>query len=130
MVELVRQLRTDDGVLDLTRAAVPASVRALVRRRATRVGEHALEVLTTASFAGAEFDDVVPARLLGLDQTVVSRALDDAVADGLLAEVEGRAGQYRFAQQMVRHALYDAVPQRRRAENSRRVRAGAGRRAR
>jgi DNA-binding SARP family transcriptional activator len=116
VVELVRQLRAESGALDLARAAVPTSVRGLVRRRADRLGEHAVEILTIASFAGAEFDDIVPARLLQLDQGVVSRVLDDAVADGLLVEVDGRTGYYRFAQQMVRHALYDSVPQRRRAE--------------
>ena len=114
--ELVKLLRTADGAVDVRRAAVPDTVRDVVRQRAAALGAHALEVLTLASFTTDAFTSALPSGLLGLDRVTVGGVLDEAVRDGLLAEVRGRPGTHRFAHDMVRHALYDAVPKQRRAE--------------
>ena len=114
--ELVRLLRTPDGAVDLERAAVPETVRGVVRQRAAHLGERAIEVLTLVSFASDHFTGALPRHLLGLDRDVVTAVLEEAVRDGLVVEVPGRPGFHRFAHDMVRHAFYDDVPQQRRAE--------------
>lgn len=115
--ELVGLLRVDQGVLDPTRAAVPDTVRAALRRRAEQLGEHAVDVLTLAAIGGGDVDDGLIAGVLGIDRSVVAALLDEAAHGGLVVEVEGRPGHHRFAHDIVRHAFADAVPQRRRAES-------------
>jgi hypothetical protein len=113
--ELVKLLRVPGG-LDLGRARVPDTVRGVVTQRAAGLGERAVELLTLVSFASDTFTGALPRRLLSMDRATVTETLEHALLDGLIVEVAGRPGFYRFAHDMVRHAFYDSVPQQRRAE--------------
>jgi DNA-binding SARP family transcriptional activator len=119
--ELVQLMASADGTLDPARAAVPSTVRDVVRRRVAELGEDAADIFTVLSFARDGFTSLLPERLLELSPVVVADALDAAVRTGLLAEAPGRPGVYRFAHDLVRHVFYDTLPASRRAEMHERV---------
>lgn len=113
---LAEVLRGGDGDLDPARTTVPDAVRATLHQRAAQLGPHGREVLDLCSTAGGDFSDVIPQDVLGLPEGELLAVLDAAIADGLVVEAPGHPGFYRFVHDIVRHAFYDALPQRRRAE--------------
>ncbi len=98
--------------------AVPPGVRTVIGRRLERLAPATKEVLTLAAVVGPEFE----AQVLGHigEKADAAGAIDEAVADGLLVEVAGSPGRYRFSHDLVRETLYDELPPgRRRALHSR-----------
>ena len=91
-------------------------VRDVLHRRAALLGDHAEDVFTVLSFARDAFTSVLPDRLLDVPPSAVAAVIDGGIDAGLLVEVPGRPGFYRFAHNLVRHAFYDALPAARRAE--------------
>jgi hypothetical protein len=89
---------------------LPETVREAVRRRFQPLGPPALKALETAAVIGREF------RL-----TTVSKALDEelrgdlialidqGVAEGLVSEMPGSVGRFRFTHNLIRETLYSAL---------------------
>jgi DNA-binding SARP family transcriptional activator/tetratricopeptide (TPR) repeat protein len=115
VVETVRLLAAE-GRLDRAEAGtvVPSGVREAIDRRFERLSEATRAALTIASVLGREFEPEVLDRLEPGDD--VAGALDEAIAARLVTAAPGAPGMLRFSHALVRDALYDAIPQRRRRE--------------
>jgi DNA-binding SARP family transcriptional activator len=85
--------------------AIPAGVRDVVRRRVARLPERTVTVLTSAAVIGREFDFLLLERVCGLPQESALDHIEAALMTGMIADVEGRVGRYRFAHDLVREAL-------------------------
>jgi predicted ATPase len=114
--ELVRVMDAGDGRLDVDAAAVPRTVAEMLRRRAETLSEHAVAVLTSASFLSGPFSAELPAALARQSERDVRAVFAAAVADGILVDEPGRVGWHTFAHELIRHAFYDSVPLVTRAE--------------
>ena len=97
-------LGRSDGPLDLE---LPSSVTETLARRIGRLGPETATCLRAAAAIGNEFE----AQLLGIvaERESVAEPLDTAVAAGLLAELPGRPGSYRFAHALVARHLYSEL---------------------
>lgn len=101
--------------------AVPAGVRTVIGRRLERLAPHTKTALTLAAVIGPEFDQEL---LSGVgEQGAEEHALgiEEAAREGLLVEVTGAPGRYRFSHDLVRETLYDEQPSGRRRALHRRV---------
>jgi DNA-binding SARP family transcriptional activator len=127
VVETVRLLSIE-GRLDRAAggAIVPAGVREAIDQRLERLPEAAREALSIASVLGREFDPQVLERLRPDDD--VAGALDQAIAARLVTAAPGTPGSLSFSHELVRDALYGAIPARRRRELHRAVAAELERR--
>jgi DNA-binding SARP family transcriptional activator len=85
--------------------AIPAGVRDVVRRRVARLPERTVTVLTSAAVIGREFDFLLLERVCELPEESVLDDIEAALMTGMIADVEGRIGRYRFAHDLVREAL-------------------------
>jgi predicted ATPase len=118
--ELARQLAHRDTSADAARAAVPDSVRVIARARLAELPEPTRSVLESAAVLGARFRRDVLVQLTG----IAADRLADALAagrDARLLEAAG-PGEERFRHELVRDAIYDAIPEAAREE--RHARAG------
>jgi tetratricopeptide (TPR) repeat protein len=97
-------------------SGAPAGVRQVLTRRIRRLSPLCRDVLVFAAAAGNDFQASELTAAVGRDSAVVIDALEEGVGSGLIAETPGRAGSYRFIHALVRHAVYDNVPQLRRAQ--------------
>src|SRR5207248_2622317 len=96
--------------------AVPASLRSVVWRRVSTLGETATAVLTAASVLGVEFyEDVLLDMLPEVAPGVVRDALDDAARSGLLIEGASIGPSRQFVHALVANALYTDIGASRRA---------------
>ncbi len=120
MTELWRSLsETEEGARSLARAAAevgsPEGVREVVNQRVARLGPSTIAVLELAAVAGPEFElETVSASTLA--DADLRAALAEAVAHGMIEELQTRGLAFRFTHELVRRALYDRMPGRRRAE--------------
>jgi DNA-binding SARP family transcriptional activator len=115
VVETVRLLaaagrldRADVGTV------VPSGVREAIDRRFERLSEGTRGALTIASVLGREFEPEVLERLEPMLD--LAGALDGAIAGRLVTAAPGAPGMLRFSHALVRDALYEAIPRRRRRE--------------
>ena len=132
VTELAKLLRQSGGAVEidgewqLTDSAesteVPRSAEAVIERRIQRLEPAELNLLQYASVGGAEFDSVVLARLLDVDELVVLDMLEpldrkhgliDAVGEVELPNGE-IASEYRFRHPLVHTVLYRQVVGKRR----------------
>jgi hypothetical protein len=111
----------DSGRFDLSRVAVPDSVRDVIRGRVARLGPDAPAVFTVLSFARDAFTTVLADHLVEIGPEGVMDVVDAGLAAGLLIDAPGRPGFYRFAHSLVRHVFYNGLPAARRAEMHLRV---------
>jgi tetratricopeptide (TPR) repeat protein/transcriptional regulator with XRE-family HTH domain len=108
-------LSRGDGLWEgdrLDEATIPESVRSLIDQRVERLGDEAHEILRWASVLGQAFAFTDLAAMGPEDEEVVERALETAVAAGLLRE-RARDG-YAFDHALIQQALYAGLPSRRR----------------
>ncbi len=112
VTELARLLRSDGQA---AAAAIPASVRDVVRRRVDRLAVPTRAVLRVAAVVGRDFDLAALEPVAGATTEELLDRLDDAVAAGLLTEDAARVGRWRFAHALVRETLYEELNQVRRA---------------
>jgi DNA-binding SARP family transcriptional activator/tetratricopeptide (TPR) repeat protein len=91
------------GALD--GSAVPPSLRDVVLARLGRLPAPVGDAVRVGAAAGVEFDVGVVARVLDRDDDETITALDEAVAAGLLQEVDGAAGRYGFVHGLVQVAV-------------------------
>ena len=106
---------------ELSELQLPVSVREVVGRRISRLGERTVKVLSVASVIGREFDVGLLAQVAGEDEDDVLDLLTEAVAASVLTESPGRAGQFAFAHAVMNHTLYADLGTTRRARLHQRV---------
>ena len=131
VVELVRHL-VDSGIprpgaesvpdqRAVERLDLPQSVRDVVLRRVDRLGDDCRLALSYASVIGSEFELELLARASGEDEDSLVDVLDAAIAARLIDEHDGASGSYRFAHDLIHHALYGSLGATRRARAHRRI---------
>jgi hypothetical protein len=97
------------------RAAVPATVRDVIRRRIARLPEATVDLLGVAAVTGrdVEIGLLVRSAQLPVDQAL--DALEPAIVHRLLSEVPDLPSVYRFSHALVREVLLDDLSSLRRA---------------
>jgi predicted ATPase len=116
LTELRRDLREDAAAGE---PGLPPGVTEVVGRRLDRLGEEAVEVLTTAALSGPEIDLPLLEELHGADAAL--RAVERAGAAGLLVELDPATARHAFAHALVAQTLQEAVSAPRRARLHRRI---------
>ncbi|MEO7573288.1 MAG: AAA family ATPase [Acidimicrobiales bacterium] len=100
--------------LTLSDVGIPEGIREVVSRRLSRLSEVANEALSWAAVIGPEFDLGIVEASGGPSGVELLNALDEATQVGLLREVAGATGRYRFAHALVRSALHEEISTNRR----------------
>jgi DNA-binding SARP family transcriptional activator/tetratricopeptide (TPR) repeat protein len=125
--EMVRHL-ADSGVRsqeagagDLQRYGLPEGVRGVLSRRLARLDEDGLECLKVAAVIGRDFDSALLETVLDFEEERFLRALEVALAAGLVCESPGELGRYTFAHTLVRETLYVGMSSNRRSRLHHRV---------
>ncbi len=124
--EAVRLLSAEGrlgDVADLSslRVAVPAGVRAVIARRIGHLSEASARALGLGAALGPEFSLEIIRRVGAYEGDVALDLIDEAVEAGLLQQVSGVHGRYRFSHDLVRETLYDELPPARRPQLHRRI---------
>lgn len=102
-------------------AAVPRGVREVIGTRLNRLTAQCVRVLETAAVFGREFSAELLCRVLdALPEDDVLAAIAEARRASLI-DPAGDPGSYQFAHALVRDALYDELPARRRSELHRQI---------
>ncbi len=113
VVELLRALASEGridragGVAELRAGELPGSVRELVTRRLGYMPETAVKALRTASLLGESFSLTDMAAVTGRRVPELVDDLGPAFAAGLVAD---HRGVLVFRHQLVRDAIYEAIP--------------------
>jgi DNA-binding SARP family transcriptional activator len=100
---------------------VPASAKAVIRRRLTQLPETTTGALTAASVLGQDFDLAVLSALVGVDGATLLDQLDPAVAAGILVESPEGIGRSRFSHGLVNETIYHDMSAAQRARTHRRA---------
>lgn len=104
------------------RTGIPASVREVIEQRLARLGEEALDVLTTAAVIGRDFEVSLLEQLsdpVGGDRLL--RLLDEATAAQVISPSPETFDRYRFSHALVQECLYEGLSSVRRVRLHRRV---------
>ncbi len=132
MLEIIRHL-TESGAIQerdgrwvsdrsIDDVGLPESVREVIGRRLSRLGDESGDALTVASVVGRDFDLSVLARVTGLDEDRLVDLLDEAVrVRGVIDEAPDAIDRYTFAHALVRETLYEELSTSRRVRLHRRV---------
>ncbi len=104
-----RERDTVRWAVDPRSGDVPASLREVVWSRVWALGQDTAAVLAAGAVLGVEFDDDVLRVLVDFDDATLDRALDAAIASGLLLAVQPPATTMRFAHALVADALYSEL---------------------
>jgi tetratricopeptide (TPR) repeat protein len=120
---LVQQDETGRWVAseDLYEKGLPQSVREVVGQRVDRLGEETRKVLSYAAIIGRDFDIAVLAAVSDTDEDSVLDLVDEAVAAGILTEVEGIVERFSFSHALTQHTLYEDLGATRRARVHRKI---------
>jgi tetratricopeptide (TPR) repeat protein len=122
--ELVRMLRTagrleqEDGELG---SFLPDEVRQVIRRNLEPLSEEDHRLLTTAAIIGYEFDIARLQVVCGLAPDRLFERLQTVAGAGVIEELPGTSGHFRFAHMLIRDAFYADLPPLDRAELHRQV---------
>jgi predicted ATPase len=123
--EVVRMLTASGklGVEDLDEDAIeiPDEVREVIRRRVEPLGAEGRRLLVMAATLGREFELRVLQAASAFPPERVLDELAAAAAAGLIREVAGSAGRFRFSHALVRETLYGDLGPVERAELHRHV---------
>ncbi len=84
---------------------LPHGVRETIRRRLEPLDGHAIAVLEQAAILGRTFSLTTLERIAGLQREAVLAALDAAAELGIVVEVPGTVGQYRFGHGLINETL-------------------------
>ena len=108
--EVVRLLATEGGLDHADRPlGVPTGVREAISGRARRLTEPCREALVLASVLGREFALRALEHMGSPQREELLDALDEATSEGVIGEVSGAPGQFRFAHVLIRDVLYDEL---------------------
>src|SRR5262249_15187611 len=123
--ELVRVLRDENALdsrdLGAAEVTLPVELRATIRRRLEPLAPEERRVLSAAAVIGREFHVATLAATVELGTDSVLAQLDAAVAAGIVDEVPGAAGSFRFAHALIRETAYNDIRPAARALLHRRV---------
>jgi DNA-binding SARP family transcriptional activator len=89
-------------------AGIPESVREVLGRRLSRLGDDANRVLQAAAVVGRDFDVALLERLEALAGADTLAALEEAAGAQLVRE-DPRPGRYGFAHPLVRETVYEEL---------------------
>ena len=92
---------------DLAGVSTPPSVRAVLEERLGRLGPDTVRILEAAAVLGRDFDPLVVAEVIGVDELAVLDRLEPAATASLVREQH--AGSYEFSHALVQHTLYDTI---------------------
>jgi tetratricopeptide (TPR) repeat protein len=107
--ELVRMLRKEgrlDGDDVTFGGALPDEVREVIRRNLEPLSAEDRDLLTTAAVIGYDFDVARLRAVAGLPPDRLLERLESAAAAGVVEELPGASGQFRFAHMLIRDAFY------------------------
>jgi DNA-binding SARP family transcriptional activator len=90
-------------------AGIPESVREVLGRRLSRLGDGANRALQAAAVVGRDFDLALLERLDALRGIDALEAVEEAVAAQLVREDGVRPGRYGFAHPLVRETVYEEL---------------------
>lgn len=103
---LVAEDRLDGDPERTPSLRIPDGVRATIRRRLDPLPSGVMRVLQIACVVGREFDLGLVERVAGAP---VLPAVDEAVAAGVVASVDGRPGRFTFCHALIRETLVDGL---------------------
>ncbi|HKP58133.1 MAG TPA: AAA family ATPase [Polyangiales bacterium] len=109
MSELARQLIDSDSAAP-SDLAVPDAALELVRRRLSILDEAARGALSYAAVIGRRFELPVLQAVSGQDARALMNSLDGALGHNVLSRVPDSRTSFTFAHDMLRVALYEALP--------------------
>jgi DNA-binding SARP family transcriptional activator len=101
--ETVRLLAVEGGF------AIPQSVRDVIERRLSHLGEECNRLLVLASVLGREFELAALVRMGAVGEDELLETLDEALAARVVTDVPGAPNRLRFAHVLIRDTLYDAL---------------------
>jgi tetratricopeptide (TPR) repeat protein len=118
--EALKLLASEGGFSDptgvpLLRFAIPGAVRDVITRRLGHLSARCRSTLTLASVLGPEVPMEGLRRVAEVSAGELLEVLDEAVTAGLLVDVRGARGRYRFSHDLVREVVYDEISGARRA---------------
>ena len=120
--QVVRLLAREDRLVDAdVGVRVPLEARVVIRQRVERLSEPCRRVLAVASVLGREFEPASLTDIADLPPDTVLDALDEALAERLLADAPGARGRLRFGHALIRDAIYDELGSTRRMALHRRA---------
>ncbi len=99
---------SDDG-------AIPEGVRSTLARRTARLSAAAQSVLAAAAVQGVEFQLATVARAVDRPEAEVLEAIEEAVVRGMIEELPGPAGRFRFDHALTAEVLRAGLSGARRA---------------
>jgi tetratricopeptide (TPR) repeat protein len=104
------------------RLIVPRGVRDVIARRLGHLDGSCREMLSVASVLGTDFTTEALSRLCGKpDGDELRELLDRAVDNGLVGQLQGSLGRWRFSHGLVRETLYGELPSAQRMQQHRRA---------
>lgn len=112
VVEVVRLLAAEGGPRDHAgswRLRIPQSVREVIRRRLARLSVGCTRLLTAAAVFGRDFGLEAVAPLLEVPRDELLPLIDEATLAGVVEEVPGVPGRFRFAHILIRESLHDDI---------------------
>ncbi|MFY9588010.1 MAG: AAA family ATPase, partial [Actinomycetota bacterium] len=89
--------------------AIPMGARMLIGRRLDRLSPDCNELLVVAAVGGNTFGSDVLERVSDLTGDRLFGVLDEAAAAGVIEEVPGALGRYRFGHALIRETLYEEL---------------------
>jgi tetratricopeptide (TPR) repeat protein len=110
VAETIRLLESEGKLGDRSPGiAIPMGARMLIGRRLNRLSADCNELLAIASVSGTTFSGEVLGRISDLTGDHLLEVLDEAIAAGVVEEVPGSVGRYRFAHALIRETLYEEL---------------------
>ena len=105
--EVTRQVTLENLTQDEDWASIiPEGVRDAIGRRLNRLSERCVDVLTTASIIGREFDFRLLILLSGeVSEDQLLRAVDEGVSAHLIEDVRGQTNRYQFSHALIQQTL-------------------------
>jgi tetratricopeptide (TPR) repeat protein len=100
---------TGPGAL-IDRGKMSATVRSTIRARLTSISRETAQILRLAAVFGGEFDLLILEDVSEEGSGDLLEALGEAESAGIVREVAGSPGRYRFVHGLVRDQLYDDFP--------------------
>ncbi len=98
----------ENGYPDTSRT-IPPSLRQVLWSRVHALGDEAADVLTTASVLGSEFEEDLLIEMVQIPEAQVRRAIDSAVAAGVLVDRTSVRRILRFTHALIANALYSEI---------------------
>ena len=105
----------------LTGLGLPEGVKAVIERRLARLGLPAVRAMQIASVIGRDFELDVVELVADASGDGLAEVFEEPFAAGLIEELPGSPGRFRFAHALIREVLYGQLTAVRRARLHRRV---------